>query len=270
MAMPTIPDSNGNFTKRVPFFANGTDGWFGFPVSVIFTYPTTYYDSSIDSLGTAYTITLNTSADISTIIELGCRFKYRCNNVVTYGILVAKTTSTITLLLKRGTVAPDNTKPIDNIYYSPAKCPVGFSVNPNDWTIKLVDNAGSTTTPTNDTWWNPSGFKIDVLQGCWSLEYSCLLTTNCATAPTYHYAHSALSTSTSINDKITGTHFVSGGDNPYGNGLFAVSAKTDFNISTKKSVYILMLINSNGTYTQYNGLYSSLTPLIIKAVCAYL
>lgn len=135
MAIPKTKDSNGNFTKSVPFFANGTDGWFSFPTTL--TYPVIYSDSSIDSVGTAYTITLDTGADVSASCELGWRFKYRVNNVVTYGILVAKSTTSITLLLKRGTVAPDNTKAIDNVYFSPAKCPVGFSVNPANWTLKM-------------------------------------------------------------------------------------------------------------------------------------
>lgn len=269
MAIPKIKDSNGNLTKSVPFFANGTDGWFSFPTTL--TYPVTYSDSSIDSVGTAYTITLTTGADVSASCELGWRFKYRVNNTVTYGILVAKTTNTITLFLKRGTVAPDNTKVIDNIYFSPAKCPVGFSVNPAHWSIILSDTASRIlSNPTAGSVYNFNNFNISILTGIWkrSMQFN-LTAVNASTAQHVLGVRASLSTTSNTLDSSFLVYAVSGYAIACLNQVTGSIYKEDnLELSTKTTYYLTAAVTA-GTALGI-VLSNEIEKMTLKATCAYL
>ena len=129
-------------------------------------------DSSTATNGTMYTVKLTTSIDLTQLVELGCRFKFLHDSTIKYGILVAKDATSITLLLKLNTSVLDGTKPITNVYFSPAKCPVGFSVNPADWTIRALCTDYTGRGAIANTWLEPhTSFVLKVLAGAYNIKY---------------------------------------------------------------------------------------------------
>lgn len=129
-------------------------------------------DSSTATNGTMYTVKLTTSIDLTQLAELGCRFKFSHDGVVKYGILVAKDATSITLLLKLGTSVLDGAEAITGVYFSPAKCPVGFSVNPNDWTIRALCAEYAGREATANVWIEPHpSFVLKVLAGAYNIKY---------------------------------------------------------------------------------------------------
>ena len=248
----SITDINENMDKIDATVSENINkivtGWI--PLTGTFAYHSK--DSSTATNGTMYTVKLTTSIDLTQLVELGCRFKFSHDNAVKYGILVAKDTTSITLLLELNTSVLDGTKPIDNIYLSAAKCPIGFSLNPNDWCLTLTNNVGKVVSSPTTGWSNLSGFYIDIFAGIWDIVIGGCIGSEDPFLTSF--SSNINSVSDSIFTKYTSTNYVP---------LTLVGSVSN---TAKTRYYMINSITANTSVIYSNDTCA----LIIKATCAYL
>lgn len=140
------------------------DGWWA--LSGTFSY------ASAD----APTFVITPPSDLTGSIEAGMRLKLT-QTTVKYFIVTAITASTITVY--GGTDYTLANAAISLVYYSLAKAPYGFPLNPDKWTQKLSDSSTrSQSNPTGGTWYNPGSLSLSIPIGAWWLEWKAVVSEN--------------------------------------------------------------------------------------------
>jgi hypothetical protein len=159
--------------------------------------PTTTVDLTYSSADTPVFV-ISSSADISESVSPGMRLRLSQSTGGTkYFIVVAIDTSTLTLY--GGTDYELENETIDDPVFSSAKAPVGFPLNPDKWTVSLIDTSDrNQSNPSNGTWYNLGSLSIDVPIGVWKLGYSAELYLNNSPAT---ILDSSLTLSTSNNSE---------------------------------------------------------------------
>jgi hypothetical protein len=153
---------------------------------------------------------------------------------------------------------------ITSPYYSYAKAPLGFPMNPAKWTVTVESTTSTkTTTPTQGVWYNHS--SIDVPIGSWKLGYNGTPYLLDAGGGGIFSIYITLSTSNnSESDKrLTGIGYAV---NP---GHYHQITRDIFLTLASKATYYLN-IKTGGSGVDTIGMYNANCTLIIQAVCAYL
>jgi hypothetical protein len=162
---------------------------------------------------------------------------------------------------------------ITNPYYSSAKAPLGFPLNPTKWTVSVTDATVRTqATPTANTWYNlNAAHTISIPIGLWRVSYQVCVgygkTTESALA-----AFSTLSTANnSESDSKWTCHFYSitssYADNTfYRQRILSLGAKTSYYLNVKTETGL----GGANTTLYVNSYTSNFSPMLIEAECAYL
>lgn len=118
------------------------------------------------------TFTMTCSGDQTGKYSPGMRIKLTQTTVKYFIITEVAYTSSTTITLFGGTDYTLANAAITSPYYSSAKAPFGFPLDPAKWEVKLTSTAGGTqNTPTQNTWYNTGGFSITIPIGCWEVDY---------------------------------------------------------------------------------------------------
>ena len=150
--------------------------------------------------------------DLTSILWPGMKVRWTQNGTVRYGIIHAVAFSTNTTIQVYGgsdyNVDNSTTYPISDFYYSPAKAPKGFPLDPTKWDY-IYSNTGDIDIGalTNPNWGN--FFSVAVPIGIWLPEYSCCFEPY-DTATTYYSVWSTLSTANNSESDIDATYFTNG------------------------------------------------------------
>lgn len=137
-----------------------SDGWQ--PIAATLTY------SSTD--GPTFVVTTG-GVDLTASIPLGSRIKLTHAAATKYFLVTAINATTITLY--GGTGYTLAATAITAPFFSIAKAPVGFNLDPTVWTETLTDSGNRTqASPVSGTWYNPGGLFLDVPIGLWQINYS--------------------------------------------------------------------------------------------------
>lgn len=227
--------------------------------------------SSWDS--TVRTAVFTTSADETGNIQLGDRIKFaQPTDGVKWGIVTAITSGTITLFINSD-YDVDN-EAVSDAYYSHAKNPYGFDLNPNKWKLTLTDSVNrSQASPVNGIWYNLGSLSIDLPIGIWNVSYKVFLEA-IKSANGFINIYATLSTGASSESD---TDFTCGhdaiGDNTFTGteniGITQRVRKDDLVLTSKTTYYL----NAKTTYNSIGSINfqnSSDHNLIIEAKCAYL
>lgn len=128
------------------------------------------YSSSDDP-----TYTLTISGDKTTKYYAGQRIKlYQTTGGTKYFLItkVAYSDPSTTLTLYGGTDYDLNNESISNPYYSMAKAPSGFPLDPSKWTVELLDTTlRAQESPTQNVWYNLGNLSLTIPIGIWNTEY---------------------------------------------------------------------------------------------------
>lgn len=207
-------------------------------------------------------------------ISVGYCVKFDAGGHTVYGIVVALTSTTITVLceIDPGTnlalYTPNTANPITAPYYSPVKA-YGFPRDPRKWTIALNYTTETViNNPANNTWYNPDSKYLDLPVGLWGVYFSmCVDATRPSSNDLTLYA--SLSTSSSAESDTDFSAFgVFGVSTNYIRTALNASKNKPLEIASKTRYYPIMKVGRADVTLLYAR--NSLSSLVVRAVCAYL
>ena len=217
-----------------------------------------------------YTVTCN--GDYTLIIPVGARIALTHSGATKYFIVVKTSYSSpnTTFTLYGGTDYTLAAGAITNPYYSIAKAPVGFPLDPAKWTVTVTDSTqrSKTTEISDSTWYNISdAARISIPPGIWRLNYMVYGSSSVSPTPAWHSTRVCLSSSpNSCSDNLSlQEHLVL---TDLENNILSVAAFTV--VTTAKTTYYVNIQCSASTAITLLRYYNDLSPMIIKAECAYL
>lgn len=151
-------------------------------------------------------------------------------------------------------------------FYSTAKAPFGFNVDPAKWTETTTDSTQrAQATPTASVWYNPGAVSLVVPIGTWRLRYKVII--QCARAAAAAIdIYATLSTANNSESDSNMTCFASTSSQA---GVYAtVSAEKFVVLAAKTTHYLDIMEDIGGTQNIY--MRNDTKPCVIKATCALL
>jgi hypothetical protein len=165
-------------------YVQGADGWLPLPVTLAY--------SSADSP----TFVATTSVDLTSFIGPGDKIRLVQSAANLYFIVTAIGSTTITLY--GGTLYTLANSAITAPYFSKVKSPIGFTLDPANWSQVFTDTTSRVTaTPTNGVWISPAAnvLTLTLPIGTWDVSYKVALQCSNAAATSGSEARASLSTS---------------------------------------------------------------------------
>jgi hypothetical protein len=154
-------------------------------------------------------------------------------------------------------------------YYSPAKAPAGFPLDPAKWTVLLSDSTDRhQSSPVKNTIYNPGNLSISLPIGIWNVLFQAILVC-AASSGTVTDIYGGLSSSLAAfnNQALRGQSYFGG---PTA-GVFTstLTRNTVLNIATKTTYYVICMTDlDNQSLIGFNWASDASTE--VRAVCAYL
>lgn len=188
-----------------------------------------------------------------------------------YGIIVAVTTTTLTVFFPSGTTFTNET--ITSPVYSSIKVPYGFNDAPENWTVQTTWNSEDLqSSPTTNTWYNPGSHSLLVPVGSWRLGYSVASFINSTASQTDAQIETSLSTSASSESDADFTRWArSGGATGTIRGGSSLVAEKPLTLGSATTYYFIQRaktaaanIGQIGATSSYNGVHK------IYATCSHL
>jgi len=183
-----------------------------------------------------------------------------------YGIIVAVTTTTLTVFFPSGTTFVNET--VTSPVYSSIKAPYGFPGSPTLWTVSL--SSTSDRSPAVSTSYASHSDSLTVGVGAWFVRYSLASYITHSSTATRYNIHS-LSTSSPTETDADFNTLVGSGWNAAGSGTFrgSVYAEKYQLLATQTTYTLIQKVNSATSVTAIN-ISATVQPIRIEAKCAYL
>ncbi len=218
----------------------------------------------------APTFTFTVPGDKSTKYYPGMRIKLT-QTTVKYFIItkVVYSSPNTTITVYGGTDYTLASATIIYPYYSSAKAPAGFPLDPAKWTVLLSDSTDRhQSSPVKNTIYNPGSLSISLPIGIWNVSFQVILVC-AASSGTMTDVYGGLSSSLASfnNQSLRGRGYLGG---PTA-GIFIgpVARNTVLNIATKTTYYVICMTDlDNQSVIGFNGASDASTE--VRAVCAYL
>lgn len=218
----------------------------------------------------APTFTFTVPGDKSTKYYPGMRIKLT-QTTVKYFIItkVVYSSPNTTITVYGGTDYTLASATIIYPYYSSAKAPAGFPLDPTKWTVLLTDSTDRhQSSPVKDTIYNPGSLSISLPIGIWNISFQVILVC-AASSGTMTDVYGGLSTSLAAftNQALRGRGYLGG---PTA-GIFIgiLTRNTVLNIAAKTTYYVLCMTDLyNQSVIGFNN--ASDASLDVRAVCAFL
>jgi hypothetical protein len=224
----------------------------------------------------APTYVFSVDDDMTGILSAGMRVRFKQSaGTYKYAIITAvgSYSGGVTLITAYfGTDYDLDNEEVTNVAYSAAKSPFGFPMNPDKWTVEVVETTDTkTSTPVVSTWYNADSIELPI--GVWNVSYRAYISVE--TSGTQNDVN-MLSTLSTANNTESNTHLtsintlgVSGAAAP--STLLGITTRENdvISVTSKTTLY---LNYQTGVTVDAVGFYAASVslPTIIRAVCAYL
>lgn len=243
--------------------SGATDGW------VSDTTAWAYSSSDAPS----YVVTV--VGDVTGTYALGMKLKLTHAAATKYFIVtkISFGGGSTTMTVYGGTTYTLAATAITNVFYSMARAPYGFPLDPDTWTEALSDTSdASQATPASGTWYNLGSLSKSLPIGLWDVSYEIWLQSNSTTSGVAASQYVSLSTAnnsesdTAMSSWTFSTPGVSAGiaitaaATVYKSRILSLAAKTTYYLVSKT-------IHANINTINFRG---AITPTILRARCAYL
>lgn len=256
-AATSITDADITDRRRPIIFNISTDGW-------------NRYSGSMPTSGTlddpSFPVVF-AGVDLTSVLSVGMRVKLTQGSDKFFIITKIAFSTDTTVTLYGGTdynLVSTGTTAISAFYYSAAKAPFGFPLDPTKWTESYRDTTDrAQTSPVSGTWYNPGSQSLVIPIGAWRVSYQATIQANTTSAPS---VHTTLSTANNSESDVDFTDFIQASASAtldfgaFREKVLVLTAKETRYLNAKVGGTATQLIFTNGTYG----------PSIIKAVCAYL
>lgn len=166
-SIPDINKVNATDMKELKNAFNNqvAQGWYKMGINPTFTFVS--YDSE------TLTGVVSSDLDMTPYLSVGMKVKFTQNATIKYGIIVAISSTQITLFM--GTDYTLLNAVITNAFYSMLKAPYGFPMDNTKWTVIKTDTTNrAQASPVANTWYNLGTVYIDIPVGLWKVKYSLL------------------------------------------------------------------------------------------------
>ena len=212
-----------------------------------------------------YTVTCN--GDYTLIIPVGARIALTHSGAIKYFIVVKTSYSSpnTTFTLYGGTDYTLATGAITNPYYSIAKAPVSFPLDPAKWTVTFTDSTKrEQATPTAGTWYNLGSLSVAVPIGAWRVRSKILAQVNKSDGA---WVDLFVTISTGNNNEstseLTDKVFV----NPNDGVAFVAKAQGLIVLASKTTHYFNAKTTGTASSIEFSN---DQTAMVVKFECAYL
>lgn len=206
---------------------------------------------------------ITTSVDQTGVIPVGSRLKLT-QTTVKYFIVTATSATTVTVY--GGTDYTLANAAISGVAFSQVKAPVGMNVSPTKWTEQTKSTADNNqAAPVNGTWYNVGTLSLSVPIGAWHLSYSAAVRQDYS-GNSVCDAYCTLSTANNSESDVDFTSYSQNSVNA--NTLYNMHTRwKNLTVAAKTPYYLNLKYTTNTTQLGFKG---TLSPIIIRAVCAYL
>jgi hypothetical protein len=218
----------------------------------------------------APTFIASVNADMTDIIGVGMRIKLTQSSAEKFFIVTAVgafSAGATLITFYGGTSFTLTAAAVSLVSWSAVKAPIGFPLNPTLWTVEKRNVAGWTQlAPTQDVWYNVESIVVPV--GMWNLYYEAPMYSNgpavgCPALTTLSNANN-----TELDKDMTcfsgavvqGVSGVATWNHVTRQKIFLLSAKTTYYLNFSVPASGMTSIAATSTFS----------PIIIRAVCAYL
>lgn len=217
------------------------------------------------------TFVISINADVTALIGVGDRIKLT-QTTTKYFIVTAvgSFSGGVTLVtVYGGTDYTLANAAISSPYYSHAKAPFGFPLDPAKWTITFTDTTNrSQATPTAGTYYNLGSESLAIHIGAWKVELQCLagVTDNSATANSVRVALSTANNSASDNSMLAQVTVAGASGNLI--AISTVALGRFLTLVSKTTYYINVACTIAGA--ESIDFYNATSTMTLRAICAYL
>ena len=214
---------------------------------------------------------ITVASDVTTKYYAGMKIQCTQGGSVKYGIItkVWAYAASKTIISIYGGTDYDLGATITLPYYSTARCPAGFPLDPTKWSLLYTDTTRrSFTNPDSAHWQNPGTALLDIHLGAWDVSYEvCPYIYDTSVVSMGIYVTLSTNSDAETNSKFTGYSEVDGAS---GNvGIASVITKSYPLIMTAKTRYYLIANAAIANSTTLAFL-NDLSDCKIIARCAYL
>lgn len=217
-----------------------------------------------------YTFTV--AADVTLKYQAGMKLKCTQGGSVKYFIITAVSTfvgGNTTITAYGGTTYTLGATITAN-FFSYARSPFGFPMDPNVWTESISDTSSQKqASPTQNTWYNLGTISLALPIGVWNINYQVSLGIDHTSATDSGVAYVTLSTA---NNSESDVDFTAGGDLLGASGTlglhYMINRQKILNLAASATYYINTRTTASGVANIYNQ--NNWTKLWIRATSAYL
>jgi hypothetical protein len=233
---------------------SGVGGWIA--TSLTYTY------SAADSP----TFVMTVPADVTGFIYAGCRIKLTQSTVkyfIVTAVLYSAGVTTITMYGGTDYILANSA--ISSVYFSNAKAPQGFPLNPIKWSVTFLSIGNYQISNPTAGWYNPGGSSLVVPVGIWNISYKTNFSMSTA-SPAIMFGQVTLSGNNNSETNPQWTFFACSKSSSTELDVPASCTNVEV-VAVKETVYLNV---SAGTPLSTLGFLGSYGETIIRAVCAYL
>lgn len=220
----------------------------------------------------APTFTFTIAADVTTKYAVGQRIKLT-QTTAKYFIITAVSTfsgGNTTITVYGGTDYTLVNAAITLPFWSMAKAPFGFPLDPAKWTVETSDTSQRTQgSPVSGTWYNLGAVTIVVPIGCWRLYYEVNLQVVNSGSSASVSVYSTLSTANNTESDKGFTASVQAGDAAAAGKTASqlVHRENILTLAAKASRFLNAMSDTSPTNIYFQN---AIGTCYIRAVCAYL
>ena len=214
-----------------------------------------------------FTFTIS-GVDLTTKYSAGMRIKLTQTTVKYFIITKVAFSTDTTITIYGGTDYDLANAAITDPYYSVAKAPVGFPLDPLKWTQEFRDTASqSQGSPVTNTWYNVGTSLLAIPIGAWRVNYQCVCFSFQTTVTTIN-VQTTLSTANNSSSDVDFQGYVANGGASGTMAVYGTMNREKYLLLASKTTYYLNVrAVVSASQVDFKG---DLAPTLIRATCAYL